>query len=107
MRKAEETALDEFQKEGAEADELEELARQEGVVTMETGSEGNKICIRLEDFSQEFGKLTYLGKERKTSENETEKAGKLRTSLTVDRKSHSSLETVNTKFEVPLNSIFN
>ena len=54
MGKAEEAALDEFKKEGAEADELEELARQVGVVTMETGSGGNKIYILLEDFTQKL-----------------------------------------------------
>ena len=77
MGKAEEAALVEFLKEGVEADALEELAKQEGVVTMETGSEVSKIGIRLEDFFQEYGKLTYLGKERKTFENETEKCWKI------------------------------
>ena len=44
---------------------------------MEAGSELDKIHIRLEDFSQEYGKLTCLEKERKTFENETDKTGKL------------------------------
>ena len=100
MGKAEEASLDVFQKEGAEADALEELARQESVVTMEAGSEVNKIGIRLEDFSEKFRKLTYPGEERKTSENGTEQIGILCTRSEADNKSHSSLE-------VPINSIFN
>ena len=90
MGKAEEASLDVFQKEGAEADALEEQAGQGGVVTMEAGSEGNKICIHLEDFSQEFRKLTYLGKGRKTFENENERIGKLCTDSKEDKK-YSSL----------------
>ena len=107
MEKAEEAALVEFLKEGVEADALEELVKQKGVVTMETGSEVNKISVCLEDFSEKFRKLTYPGEERKTSENGTEQNGILRTRSEVDNKSHSSLETVSTELEVPLNCIFN
>ena len=102
MGKAEEATLVEFQKEGTEVDALEELAGQEGVVTMEAGSEVNKICIRLEDFSQEFRKLTYLGKERNISKNATGKAGKLYTGSKADKKYHSSLKTVSTEYEVAI-----
>ena len=103
MGKAEEASLDVFQKEGAEADALEEQAGQEGVVTMEAGSEANKICIHLEDFSQEFRKLTYLGKGRKTFENENERIGKLCTDSTEDKKSHSSRNTVSREHEDAIN----
>ena len=105
MGKAEEASSDVFQKEGAEADALEELAGQEGVVTMEAGSEGNKTDIHLEDFSQEFRKLTYLGKEGKISENATGKAGKLCTSSKEDKKSRSSLELITLNSKLQLNTL--